>query len=156
MSPIGTTRIRSAFETWSKFAVIGDVNVVLKTLPVAPFLMYEIFAWNFRENVADVTHGVPSQGFTRDAETTKVGSAFELTETVLDVIWSPLDGYDWYGAIGSPRAVDPVASNNVIAVELEAVLTTLMEPAHVVPTMPGSFRKKRTSVSLPRTSFWSA
>jgi hypothetical protein len=56
----------------------------LVTPPVV--LVYQIVALKLRENDPVVEHGVLLQGFTREAGTTKIGSAWELTETLLDEI----------------------------------------------------------------------
>jgi len=74
---------------WSKFAVRVDVKVAgLGGVLVAPPVVrvYEIVALKLRENPPVVEHGVALQGFTREAGTTKIGSACELTETLLDEI----------------------------------------------------------------------
>jgi hypothetical protein len=86
-----------------------------------------------------IKHGVVSHAFTREAETTKIGSALELTETLLELIAVPAEGYVWYGAIGFARSLAG-GSTTVILVGLELVLRTLIEPLQVVPTAPGSLR----------------
>jgi len=91
---------------WSKFAVTVEVKVqgdeggeaeqsggagapggVLVTPPVVR--VYEIVALKLRENPLVVGHGVVVS-HRREAGTTKIGSACELTETLLDEIARPL------------------------------------------------------------------